>query len=312
MSPVRTVFLGTPDFAAQILDSLLASQQVQVAAVFTQPDRFGGRGKKRLEPPVKKLASQHGIPVFQPERLDRGSVEELQRIGPDALTVAAYGQILPAEILNVANLGAINVHASLLPRYRGAAPIQWALLNGDSVTGVTTMRMEQGMDSGPILEQRALAIGVEDTAGTLHDELAQMGASLLLSTLTRLAAGNLVPVAQDPDQISYAPKLGKEVRRIDWNQSAQKIHNTIRALHPSPGAYCYLRKSADDALLRVRLFPGEPGEEEARAGPGEVLGLDSRQRLGFACRDRAYWISSVQPESGQPLAARDFYNGYLA
>ena len=242
-----------------------------------------------------EVASSYLVKAIIQERLDRESVEELQRIGPDALTVAAYGQILPAEVLNVASLGAVNVHASLLPRYRGAAPIQWALLNGDSVTGVTTMRMEQGMDSGPILEQRALAIGVEDTAGTLRDELAQMGASLLLSTLTRLAAGNLVPVAQDPNQISYAPKLGKEVRHIDWNQSAQKIHNTIRALHPSPGAYCYLRKSADEALLRVRLFPGEPGEEVARAGPGEVLG-----RFGLV-----HLVHQVHQDPVHPVAVLD-------
>lgn len=310
MIPVRTVFLGTPDFAATILERLLAAEGVDVAAVFTQPDRSGGRGKKRLEPPVKKLASERGIPVYQPEKLDDQSLEELRSIAPDALAVAAYGQILSEAFLRAAPLGAVNVHASLLPRYRGAAPIQWALLNGEQVTGITTMLMEPGMDTGPILQQRALAIGVDDTAGSLHDELAEMGGDLLPGTLTALAQGSLVPIPQDPERSSYAPKLDKSARRIDWNKTAWEIHNRIRALHPAPGIHCILGTSSGREL-RVGIYPGTPGEEVGEAQPGEVLGLDGQGRLGIACSDRIYRLSTLQPASGKPLTARDFYNGYL-
>jgi methionyl-tRNA formyltransferase len=310
MTSIRTVFLGTPDFAALILDRVLQAEGVEVAAVFTQPDRLGGRGKKRLEPQVKKLASKSGIPVYQPEELNGQSLGELRRIAPDALAVAAYGLILPEGFLNVAPLGAVNVHASLLPRYRGAAPIQWALLNGDSVTGVTTMRMEPGLDTGPILQQRALAIGVDDTAGDLHDELAEMGGELLVKTLAGLAGGNLVPVQQDPERASYAPKLDKAARRIDWDCSAREIHNRIRALHPVPGAYAPLR-TPSGRKLRVGLFPGVPGEELKHSRPGDLLGLDVQGRLGVACADRAYRLPTLQPASGRPLSARDFSNGYL-
>ncbi len=310
MTPVRTVFLGTPDFAATILERLLAAEGMHVAAVFTQPDRSGGRGRKRLEPPVKKLASERGIPVYQPEKLDDRSLEELRDIAPDALAVAAYGQILPEEFLRAAPLGAVNVHASLLPRYRGAAPIQWALLNGEQVTGITTMLMEPGMDTGPILQQRALAIGVDDTAGSLHDELAEMGGDLLPGTLAALAEGRLVPIPQDPQRSSHAPKLDKSARRIDWSASAWEVHNRIRALHPVPGAHCTLRISSGREL-RVGIHPGTPGEEVGEADAGEVLGLDGQGRLGIACGDRVYRLSTLQPASGKPLTARDFYNGYL-
>jgi methionyl-tRNA formyltransferase len=310
MTSVRTVFLGTPDFAATILERLLAAEGVDLAAVFTQPDSSGGRGKKRLEPRVKKLASDRDIPVYQPEKLDGQSLEELRGIAPDALAVAAYGQILPEEFLRATPLGAVNVHASLLPRYRGAAPIQWALLNGEQVTGITTMLMESGMDTGPILRQRALAIGVDDTAGNLHDELAEMGGDLLPGTLTALAEGGLVPIPQDPERSSYAPKLDKSARRIDWSASAWEVHNRIRALYPLPGAHCTLRTSSGREL-RVGIHPGTPGEEVGEADAGEVLGLDGQGRLGIACGDRVYRLGTLQPASGKPLTARDFYNGYL-
>jgi methionyl-tRNA formyltransferase len=310
MTPVRTVFLGTPDFAAVILQRLLDAEGVDVAAVFTQPDRSGGRGRKRLEPPVKKLAVERGIPVYQPEKLDQQSLEELRGIAPDVLAVAAYGLILPDGFLGAAPLGAVNVHASLLPRYRGAAPIQWALLNGEQVTGITTMLMERGMDTGPILQQRALAIGVDDTAGSLHDELAEMGGALLPATLTALAEGSLIPIEQDSERASYAPKLDKSARRIDWNRPAWEVHNRIRALYPVPGAYCTLRTSSGREI-RVGLHPGAPGEELGSAQAGEVLGLDASERLGIACADRVYSLTTVQPASGKTLSARDFYNGYL-
>lgn len=310
MSPVRTVFLGTPDFAATILERLLAAEETDVAAVITQPDRSGGRGNRRLEPPVKKLASQRGIPVYQPEKLDDRSLEELRGIAPDALAVAAYGLILPEGFLRVAPLGAVNVHASLLPRYRGAAPIQWALLKGEQVTGITTMLMEPGMDTGPILQQRALAIGVDDTAGSLHDELAEMGGDLLPKTLAALARGNVVPVTQDTERATYAPKPDKSARRINWSRPAWEVHNRIRAQHPLPGAFCTLRTSSGRDL-RVGIHPGTPGQEEVSADPGELLGLDRQGRLGIACEDRAYWLATLQPASGKSLSARDFYNGYL-
>ena len=310
MTAVRIVFLGTPDFAALILDRLLAAEGMEVAAVFTQPDRLGGRGRKRLQPPVKKLAGQRGIPVYQPEKLDDTSTKELQRLAPDALAVAAYGLILPKAVLDAPQLGAVNVHASLLPRYRGAAPIQRALLNGEVVTGISTMLMEPGLDTGPILQQRALAIGVDDTAGSLHDELAEMGGELLPQTLAGVAEGSLSPLRQDPELACYAPKLDKSERHIDWQQPLREVHNRIRALHPVPGAVSTLRASSGGEI-RVRVHPGAPGEETPSSTPGEPEGLDAQGRLGIACANGVYWVSTLQPASGKPMAARDFFNGYL-
>ncbi len=311
MKPIRTVFLGTPEFAAVILKELLDSDSVEVAGVFTQPDRQGGRGRKTLEPEVKKLARERDLPVYQPLRMDREHIRVLENLDPEALAVAAYGTILDRRVLDVPALGAVNVHASLLPSYRGAAPMQRALLNGERVTGVSTMLMEEGLDTGPVLQQRETAIAVQETAGTLHDRLAQKGAHLLRNSLIGLRKDSLIPLRQDSGRASHAPKLEKRERYIEWDQTAWQVHNRIRALHPVPGAVFSLQPRRADTALQVRAHPGQIGMEAANSPPGAILGLSPQGLLRIACRDRVYLLSTLQPESRKPLSAREFWNGYL-
>jgi methionyl-tRNA formyltransferase len=310
-SPTRTIFFGSPDFAARILRRLAAEPEVELAGVFTQPDRPGGRGKKPRPPAVKTLSSDLGIPVHQPETLkDDSTLRLIEEIGPDILAVAAYGLILPRKVLQMPRLDALNVHASLLPKLRGSAPIQRALLSGERVTGVTIMRMEPGLDTGPILLQRALAVGIDDTAGSLHDELAGMGGELLAEAVRKIRRNELVAVDQDEERASYAPKVDKEEGFIDWNQPAEAVHNRIRAVTPWPGAF-FVWHRTDGKQFRLRLQPGRIGADlQPGTEPGSILGLQE-EGLAFACRDKAYLVPSLKPESGKDLQAADFYRGYV-
>lgn len=311
-SPARTVFFGSPDFAARILRRLAETPEAELAAVFTQPDRPGGRGQRPRPPAVKQLASELGIPVHQPKTLkDPSTLDEMKALEPDVLAVAAYGLILPAEVLSLPRWDALNVHASLLPRYRGSAPIQRALLAGERVTGITIMRMEPGMDTGPILLQRALAIGIDDTAGSLHDQLAELGGRLLALAMQKLLRNELVPVPQDEALATYAPKVKKEEAHIDWNQPAEAVHNRVRAMWPWPGAYFVWHRPADGKPFRIQIQPGRIGRElSPETVPGSLLGMRDGW-LAFACRDRSYLVGALKPESGKILQAEAFYRGYV-
>lgn len=236
---MKIVFMGTPDFAVPCLE-MLVKEGYHVEAVVTQPDKPKGRGKKLASPPVKVCAQKFGIEVLQPEKVKTEEfVNQLRRVNPDMLVTAAYGKILSKEVLDIPKLGCINVHASLLPKYRGAAPIQWAIIKGEKVTGITTMLTDIGMDTGDILLKYPLDIPGDMTAGELHDKLALLGAEALKETIIRLEAGNLMPVPQDNEEATYAPIIKKEIGQINWNSSSEEIHNLVRGTNPWPGAYTF-------------------------------------------------------------------------
>ena len=232
----RIVFMGTPEFALPTLEALVESYSV--VGVVTQPDRPAGRGRKLVPSPVKEMAESEGIPVFQPERVRRlEAVEYLRSLAPDVMVVAAFGQILPASVLEIAPFGVLNVHASLLPRWRGAAPIEGAILAGDSVTGVTIMKMNEGLDTGPVLSMCEIPIGEEETAGELRVRLAAMGAELMMDVLPEYLGGRLQPQPQPEDGVTITRRIKKSAAKIDWNKSAVELHRHIRAFSPEPGAY---------------------------------------------------------------------------
>lgn len=298
---IRTVFMGTPDFALPTLEGLIEAG-VRLCAVYTQPDRPRGRGKKLAPPPVKELAQHCDIPVRQPEKLRAPEeVEGLRRLAPDLIVVVAYGQILPRSILEIPRFGCINVHASLLPKYRGAAPINKAIMEGEKVTGVTTMLMDVGLDTGPMLVKRSTPIGEEETAGEIHDRLARLGREAMEETLRRICAGTLRPEPQNDAESSYAPMLKKEDGHIDWSKSAGEIHNQVRGLDPWPGAYTFL---GDEMIKIAATRPladtgGEPGTVLA-AGPEGVR---------IACGEGSLLVRELQLPGRKRLAAAEFLRG---
>ena len=309
---MKLVFMGTPEFAAVILRRLLAWDKGQVAAAYTQPDRPAGRGHKLAPSPVKLAALEHGVPVLQPLNFKRQKdVEMLAAFEPDALVVAAYGLILPQSVLDIPRLGAFNAHASLLPKYRGAAPIQRAIMAGESVTGMTVMRMERGLDTGPIVLQRALGIGIQDTSARIHDELADMGGELMVEALEAVENGKASFVEQDHSRATHAAKLTKEEGRVNWNRPALEVHARIRGVTPWPGAYTDLERPGCEPV-RVGLGPGEPGALlEPKIAPGTIGGLLG-DKVSVACADRWYLLSSLRPAGKKPADAVAFANGYLA
>jgi methionyl-tRNA formyltransferase len=299
---IRTVFMGTPEFALPTLEGLLAAG-LPVIAVYTQPDRPSGRGKQLTPPPVKQLATAHGIPLFQPLKLRLPEVvAELQALAPDLIVVVAYGQILPKSVLDIPRYGCINVHASLLPKYRGAAPINHAIMAGESETGVTTMYMDVGLDTGDMLVKRTTKIAPDETAGELHDRLAQLGRETMLATLERLCAGTLVREKQDDALTCYAPLLRKEQGLIDWSRSAIELHNQVRGLDPWPGAYTLL---AGDPLKLART---RPLQEIHAAAPGTVLGADAAG-LRIACGTGVLRVGELQLPGRKRLPAAEFLRG---
>lgn len=314
--------MGTPDFAAIILERLLADGEFTLVAAYTQPDRPAGRGKALRASAVKTVALKHHIPVFQPLNFKADeTVAELAALAPDVLVVAAYGLILPQRVLDIPAYLPVNVHASLLPRYRGAAPIQRAIMNGDAVTGVTIMKMEAGLDTGPILMQRAVGIDINDTSERMHDELASEGAELLVAALARLSAGMLAAIPQDDAKASYAHKLCKEESLLDISLPAVRLHAHIRALTPWPGAMLRLQREGQEPLsvqVGPGLFPVPAFEPEASGGtvaatatPGSILGL-SGDALHVACGDGTYAFTSLRPAGRNNMGGRAFFNGYLA
>lgn len=308
----RIVFMGTPGFAAKALEHLLASPDHEVVAVYTQPDRPCGRGQKCKASEVKQLALEHGLEIVQPEHFkDPREVELLASFAPDYLVVVAYGLILPQAVLDIPRLLPVNVHASLLPKYRGAAPIQRAIMNGETVTGITIMRMDAGMDTGPMLLQRSLAIDINDTAQTLHDQLADMGGRLLVDALNRYSAGTLHPIPQDSSKATYAAKLTKAEGLIDFSKTAREVHNLIRGVTPWPGAYYGCEHLPGKECLQLILQPGTIGPALPELlEPGQPYGLID-ERLAIACKDKLYLVPALCPEHKKAMDARSFWCGYM-
>ena len=299
---IRTVFMGTPEFALATLEGLIAAG-LNLVGVYTQPDRPSGRGKQLTAPPVKQLAVAHGLPVFQPLKLRLPEVvAQLQELAPDLIVVVAYGQILPKSVLDIPRYGCINVHASLLPKYRGAAPINQAIIDGETETGVTTMYMDVGLDTGDMLIKRTTPIGPFETAGDLHDRLALLGREAMDETLTRLCAGTLAGEKQDDALSCYAPMLKKEQGLVDWSRPAREIHNRVRGLDPWPGAYTLL---AGETLKLGRTCPDAV---PCAQPPGTVLSAD-RDGVRVACGDGSLSIGELQLPGRKRLAADDFLRG---
>ncbi len=298
---MRVVFMGTPDIAATCLKRILADG-FQVVGVYTQPDRPKGRGMKLQFPPVKELALAHGIPVFQPENFrEEETVEQLRALQPDVVAVVAYGRILPQKVLDLVPGGFINIHASVLPQYRGSAHYQWAVLDGLPETGVSAQRMIHKMDAGPVVSVSKTPIGENETAGELLDRLAELGAVLLSNTLTAYEQGTLTEQEQDESQVSIAPMLDKSMCPIDWSKTARQIHNQVRGLHPWPVATMELQ-GQKFKVHATRVVEGA-GE------PGKILGL-TRTGLVIACGEGAVEIISLQAEGGKRMAAPDYFRGH--
>ncbi|NDV25791.1 methionyl-tRNA formyltransferase [Desulfovibrio sp. JC010] len=307
----KIVFMGTPDFASTILEYLVEWDGCEVIGAYTQPDRKSGRGQKVNHSAVKKVALKNDIPVYQPVNFkDEKDVEELRALEPDFLVVAAYGLILPQAVLDIPAVMPINVHASLLPKYRGAAPIHRSVANGDHATGITIMKMEAGLDTGPILVQQALGIAWDDFTGKVHDELADMGGPLVMETLLRYQDGRLTVLPQDDSIATYADKLSKEEGLIDWNLPVKEVHNKIRGMYPWPGAF-YFWTPEDKDPIRLVLSPGKPGDEEVGDhAPGTIVG-EFDGMLGIACQDKIYLASKVKPAGKKEMDGKAFICGYL-
>jgi len=299
-APLKIIFAGTPDFAARHLDALLASEH-QVVGVFTQPDRPAGRGNKLTPSPVKVLAQAHDIPVFQPKSLkpeeNQHLVDDLQA---DIMVVVAYGLILPKAVLTMPRLGCINVHGSLLPRWRGAAPIQRSLWAGDTETGVTIMQMDVGLDTGDMLHKLSCPITVEDTSASLYEKLAQLGPQGMLLTLDLLASGNARPEVQDEALVSYAEKLSKEEARLDWSLSAAQLERCIRAFNPWPMSY-FMIEEQPIKVWQATVLPHQNKQ------PGEIVHAD-KQGIQIATADGVLNLVSLQPAGKKAMSAQDLLN----
>ena len=301
---MKLVFCGTPQFAVASLERLVAAGH-DVQLVVTQPDRPQGRGMELTAPPVKQTALRLGLPVTQPEKIRKNEEfrARLAAIEPDAIIVVGYGRIIPDWMLQLPPHGNINVHASLLPKYRGAAPIQWAIANGETITGVTTMRIDEGLDTGDILLKREMAIGSEDTAVTLAPRLANLGSELLVETLEQLQQGILQPVAQDDSLATLAPILKKEDGLVDFTRPATEIHNRLRGFQPWPGAYTQFRGKS------LKIVAAQPAQAPQQIAPAELrVSVDAL--LAGCGNGTALQLLEVQPEGKRAMSARDFLSGY--
>ena len=298
--------MGTPELSCASLQMLLESPDFEIPLVVTQPDRPKGRDLKLQPSPVKELALRANLRVLQPERArEEAFMEELRRVQPDLIAVAAFGQILPKAILDIPRFGCLNVHTSLLPKYRGAAPIQWSILNDERETGVTIMKMDVGMDTGDIVTQESTALEAEDTSETLHGRLAKMGANLLVRTIPDFAAGKIQPRPQPSEGISYAPKIKKQDGQIDWQQPARAIWNRVRALVPWPVAFTHLTAQPEPNLLKI----WKARVADAEGPPGKVLHAD-KAGVVVGCGVGALQILELQREGGKRLNAQQFLAGH--
>ena len=300
---MRVVFMGTPDIAATCLKKLL-SDGFDVVGVFTQPDRPKGRGMKMVYSPVKEVALAAGLPVYQPENFRTDEpVEQLKALQPDIVAVVAYGRILPQRVLDIPAKGCVNIHASLLPQYRGSAPYQWAVLDGLKETGVSAQHMVWEMDAGDVIDVAKTPIGENETAGELLDRLAVLGADLLSRTLTRFENGSVEAARQNEEEVTFAPMLDKNMCPIDWTKTAQQVHNHVRGLHPWPVA------TAELAGTKFKIHQTIVLEDAPVAAPGTILGL-TKTGLQVACGSGAVEIRSLQAEGGKRMAAPDYFRGH--
>lgn len=298
---MRIVFMGTPDFAVASLKALCEGGY-DVVGVFTQPDRPKGRGNKVVMTPVKEYAVSRGIPVFQPQHIRRDGLENLQHLAPDLCVTAAFGQILSQAVLDVPPLGTINVHASLLPRHRGSAPINWAILQGDKEAGVTTMMTARGIDNGDMLLRATTPIQPGETAGELTERLSVMGASLLLDTLKALEAGTLTRIPQDESAMTYDPMLNKDMGVLDWTRPAAEIVNRIHGLNPWPGC------TTPYEGQRLKLLRAEAADGSGQ--PGEILTADPKAGLVIAAGEGAVRVTQMQAPGGKPMNPKDYLRGH--
>jgi methionyl-tRNA formyltransferase len=300
---LNVIFMGTPDFALPSLKALYESSH-KVPLVVTQPDRPKGRGRSLMSPPIKQAALDFNLPISQPESIKSNAfIDTIDSIHPDLLIVIAFGQILPKKLLNTPRFGAINLHASLLPKYRGAAPIQRAIINGETETGVTIMQMDAGLDTGDILAIEKTAIYRHETAADLHDKLATIAAMLMLKVLDRIVAGDVTPQPQDDRLATYAPMLTKQDGHIDWTRPANEIENLVRGVTPWPGAYCYLEGK------RYKIFKAHHMEERIQAKPGEVIRSFPDELRIATGNDGVLSILEIQGASGKRLTIQEFLRG---
>ena len=304
MSTLRLAFMGTPDFAVPVLAEILAAGH-EVAAVYSQPPRKAGRGMAEQPSPVHRFAEEHGIPVFTPVSL-KGEAEQqaFASLDLDVAVVVAYGLLLPKPVLDAPRLGCLNLHASLLPRWRGAAPIQRAIMAGDEETGVMVMQMEEGLDTGPVLLAERVAIAPRETAGSLHDRLSQIGASLMVRALAALSRGGLAPTPQPETDVTYAKKIEKAEARIDWSRPAKELDCIIRGLTPFPGAFFELGEGGN--ATRIKVLAAKPVAKSGK--PGTIL--EAAGHIVVACGEGALEISELQRAGKSPVAARDFLRGF--
>lgn len=299
---MKVLFFGTPDFAAASLQALIADG-FDVSGVVCQPDKPRGRGHKMMSPPVKVLAEKQGIPVYQPQSLkNEAFLPVLEEIKPDVAVVVAYGKILPKYILNYPKYGCVNVHGSLLPKYRGAAPIQWAVINGETETGVTTMKMDEGIDTGDMLLTEKTQIGPEETAEQLFGRLSEIGGAVLVKTLHGLEAGTVIPIAQNHAAHTYAPMIQKEMAKIDWSRTTEEIVNLVRGMNSWPMAYTFYEGAP------VKVICAAPAEGSGT--PGQILGLVKKQGLRVATGDGAVYLREVQFPGKKRMPVEDYMRGH--
>lgn len=300
---MRIIFMGTPEFAVQVLEAIVKAGH-EVVGVYTQPDKPKGRGKSMQYTPVKEKALEYNIPVFQPEQVRKPEVvEEMKKLKPEAVVVVAFGQILPETILNLPPLGCINVHASLLPKYRGAAPIQRVIIDGEKESGVTTMYMAKGLDTGDMIEKMVVPIEPKETGGTYHDKLAAAGAELCLSTLQKLADGTAPRIPQDDELSCYAHMLNKSMGELDFQKPAEELERLIRGLNPWPSAYTRLEGKT------LKIYEADVIEEEGTAEPGTVTAVDKKS-FTVQCNPGALRITSLQMEGKKRMETAAFLLGY--
>lgn len=298
---MKIVFMGTPDFAVPSLEKIISEYGVE--AVFTQPDRPKGRGKKLAFSPVKEVAVKHGIKVFQPEKLkeDRVAIEYLKELKPDFIIVVAFGQILTKEVLDIPSIGCINLHASLLPMYRGAAPLNWVVVNGEKVSGNTTMLMDVGLDTGDMLLKDEVEITENMTAGELHDKLMVSGADLLIKTIDGMSKGEITPIKQE-GETCYAKMLSKDTGKIDWNKSAKDIHNLIRGLNPWPIAHTTYKDES------MKIYESTVLSENSSKEPGTIISVN-KNGMKVNTADGVILIKKIQFPNGKPLTIEQYING---
>jgi methionyl-tRNA formyltransferase len=301
---MKIVFMGTPDFAVPSLEEII--KRYEVKAVFTQPDKPKGRGQKVKATPVKEVALKHNISVYQPIKLrnDEESINILKEIAPDLIIVIAYGQILPAKVLEIPKLGCVNLHGSLLPKLRGAAPINWSIINGQMVTGNTTMLMGVGLDTGDMLLRTETEIGQNETAGELYERLSVLGVPLIIETIEKIGSNSITPIKQKDELSSYAPMLNKEAGRINWNLDAEKVYNHIRGVTPWPGAYTFYNDKMikiSKAIKGSSLIP--------RANCGQILDV-LKSGIEIACSEGSIIVKEVQELGGKQMEIMAYLNGH--